>query len=84
MGVYDRIEANTGEFPQEIEPDFWLRDGVYWSSVIECNDTVDFTYEVDNRRFSGSSYDLEVSLWHNEEKLANFLTEEISTGSFKR
>jgi len=80
MGVYDKIEVNTGEFPQKIEPDFWLREGTYGSVVIEWDDKADFTYEVDNRRFSSYSSDLEVSLWHNDEKLADILAEEISTG----
>ena len=82
VGTYDNIEIHTGELPQEIEPDHWLREDTYWAWGIEWNDKTDFKYEVDNRRFFGYSSILEVSAWHNEEKLADILSEEISADAF--
>jgi hypothetical protein len=83
LGVYDTIEINTGEYPQEIQPDYWLRGDTYWSAGIEWNDKADFVYEVDNRRFFGYSSNLKVSAWHENEKIADLVTREISASPFE-
>ena len=84
LGVYDTITINTREFPQEIEPDYWLRGDTYWSAGIEWNGKADISYEVDNRRFFSYSSILEVSVWRENEKIANLITREISAGSFEK
>jgi hypothetical protein len=82
IGVYDTIEITTVDYRQEIEPDFWLRDGNNWWLQVEWNGEVHFTYEVDNRRFSGYTSDLEVSAWYGEEKISILLAEQVSIGAF--
>ena len=43
---------------------------------------VSFSYEVDNRRFSHYEADIDVSLWHNQVKLADLQSKTLALGAF--
>ena len=80
MGVYDTLSIKAGEYEQKIEASVWERD--YGSTAVEWGGKAFFQYEVDNRRFSGYTADVEVSVWHSQEKVADLITQELSLGSF--
>ena len=85
IGVYDSFKINNGEYPQEIEPDYWLRQDDYRGFVsVQWDGKADFEYEIDNRRFLGYSAALEVSAWRDEMKLADIISEEVSLDSFTK
>ena len=83
MGVYDNLSITSGEFPQKIEADQWARQEKYGSSAsVERGGKIDFTYEVDNHQFSSYTADVEVSVWHSQEKVADLIAQPMSLGSF--
>lgn len=82
MGVYDKLIVRAGEEEQEIETSFWERD--YWSTAVAWGGKSFFYYEVDNRRFSSYAADIEVSVWHSQEKVRDLLVQPISVASFDK
>jgi hypothetical protein len=82
MGTYDRLEIITGEYTQTIEPEDWPEEVGFRYIGVESDDIINFTYELDNRSFSGYSSGFEVSLWREGEKIKDILTESISIGAF--
>ena len=82
MGIYDSLVIQTGEYEQEIEDTNWDRD--YWSTMVTLGEKAFFSYEVDNRRFSGYKADIEVSVWKNQEKINDILQETVSIDSFDK
>ncbi len=82
MGVYDSLTVRAGENEQKIEASVWERD--YWSTAVEWGGKAFCHYEVDNRRFSSYRADVEVSVWHSQEKVADLITQELSLGSFDK
>ena len=84
LGVYDTIYITSGEQEEKIEPDFWLqRDGTY-STGTNQDEKVFFKYEVDNRRFSSYSADIEVSVWHSQERVYDLLSQQLTIGAFDK
>jgi len=79
MGIYDNLFVTTGEREDEIG-----RDSRPWqqSVAVEWDAQAFFRYEVDNRRFSGYTADIEVSVWHSQEKVADLIAQQISVASF--
>lgn len=82
MGLYDSFRINNGEYPLEIEPDYWVRQDVYWGYNIEWGGTANFTYEIDNRRFSGYSSGINVSFWDGDNKIDDLLSQPVEVDSF--
>ena len=84
MGIYDTINLSSGEREEEIEADHWLQDDIYPSIGISQNEKTAFNYELDNRRFSPYSTEVEVSVWHNLEKVHDLMTEQIQVSAFDK
>lgn len=82
MGVYDTLVVKGGEYEQEIEDNDWERD--YWSAAVGWGEKAHFYYEVDNRRFSAYTADVEVSVWHSLEKVADIPVPSLSIGAFDK
>ena len=82
MGVYDNLDITTGEREETIEADFWLRENYFWSTGVNWDDKVFFNYGVVNRRFSSYSADIEVSVWHNQQKVFDLVSQEVSIAAF--
>ncbi len=88
-GVYDTIYVTAGEREERIEADYWLREGpvppggkaAYYISV-NWEEKVFFRYEVDNRRFSTYSADIEVSVWRMREKVLNLVSQPMVVSPF--
>ncbi len=84
IGVYDTLIIKAGENEQKIEADYWQRGGRDWPLDVEWGGKASFQYEVDNRRFSSYKADIEVSVWHDLEKVSDVLVQSISVGSFDK
>lgn len=84
MGVYDSLVMDNGQVPQKVEADQWSQEryGYLASTGVERGGRVNFTYKVENHRFTEYSETVAVSLWYNQEKVADFLTESISADAF--
>jgi len=84
LGVYDTIYITSGEQEEKVEADFWLqRDGAY-STGANRDEKAFFKYEVDNRRFSSYSADIEVSVWHSQERVYDLLSQNLTIGAFDK
>jgi len=84
MGIYDTIYVTAGEHEQKIEADSWLRQDRYWSTGVERGGKAFFRYEVDNRRFSSYVADIEVSVWHSQERVHDILLQQLAIASFDK
>jgi hypothetical protein len=82
MGVYDTVYVTAGEREQKIESDVWLREDKFWSSGVNRGEKAFFRYEVDNRRFSGYTADIEVSLWRSQEKIQDLISQPLAIDAF--
>ena len=81
MGVYDTLYITAGEREEEIGRDSrpWQR-----SVAVEWGGKAFFRYEVDNRQFSSYAADIEVSVWHSQEKVADLIAQQISVAAFDK
>ncbi len=55
--------------------------GVYYMPA-NRGDNVSFRYEVDNRLFSTYKADIEVSVWHSQEKVLDLIAQPLSISAF--
>ena len=84
MGIYDTIHVTASERPQTIRADVWLRQDPFWSIRVNRNEIASFRYEVDNRQFSSYTADIEVSLWHSQEKVLDLISQQMVIGAFDK
>ena len=84
MGIYDTLYITTGEQEQKIEADHWLRQDRFWSTGVNRGETAFFRYEVDNRQFSSYVSDIEASVWHNQEKVRDLLSQPVALAAFDK
>jgi hypothetical protein len=85
MGFYDTLSLVSGEQTQTISTEQWTQSEQnnypldIWPSV---SGNFSFSYKIDNRRFSSFQADISVSIWKNQEKLADILTKTVNVGAF--
>ncbi len=84
MGIYDTVYVTAGEREEKVEPDSWLKQDRFWAVGVNWDEKIFFDYEVDNRRFSSYSADIEVSVWHSQEKVADLVSQHIQIGAFDK
>jgi len=84
LGIYDTISITTGEREEKIESDFWFQQDVSWSIGTNQDEKVFFSYEVDNRQFSSYSADVNVSVWRNQEKVYDLLSQQLMIDTFDK
>ena len=84
MGIHDTVYITAGELEQKIEADFWQREDGVWSTGTNWGEKVFFRYEVDNRQFSTYSADIEVAVWHSQEKLRDLISQQILVAAFDK
>lgn len=88
LGMYDTFYVTSGEYEQEIGPEYWhgQRPGYSYpfSVGVRWGDTVRFRYEIDNRLFSGYLAQVKASLWKSNEKIKDLLDEDVSLASFDK
>ncbi len=84
LGVYDTIYITAGEREEKVEPDSWLKQDRFWSVGVNWEEKIFFDYEVDNRRFSSYSAEIEVSVWHSQEEVADLISRHMQIGAFDK
>jgi len=84
MGIYDTIYITAGEREEKVEPDSWLKQDRFWSVGVNWEEKIFFDYEVDNRRFLSYSAEIEVSVWHSQEKVADLVSRHMQIGAFDK
>ncbi|MFC2001638.1 hypothetical protein ACFLUZ_03935 [Chloroflexota bacterium] len=84
MGIYDTLYITASEQEQKIEADVWLRQDRAWSTGVNRDEKALFRYEVDNRQFSSYIANIEVSVWHSQEKVRALLPQPISIAAFDK
>ncbi len=88
LGVYDTVYITTGEYPQEIGPDYWQsqrRSFAYPYHIgARWGEPVHFQYEIDNRRFSTYTSTVEVTVWKSNEKVVDLFSQNISVAAFDK
>jgi len=84
IGVYDTLIVKAGEDERKIEADYWQRGDRDWPLDVEWGGKAFFYYEVDNRRFSTYTADIEVSVWHSLEKVSDILLQTVEINSFDK
>ena len=82
IGIYDDLTVTSGEREVTVDAEVWMRNDPYRSTSVEWGEKAFFRYEVDNRRFSTYTADIEVSLWHSQEKVADLVATQLSVASF--
>jgi hypothetical protein len=85
MGLYDTATITVGEFPQTIGFEQWqeqARNNFIPSTGIGYGQQGVFRYEIANRRFSAYNSDINVSVWRNQQKIADILTEALNVRAF--
>ena len=77
LGIYDTVYIIAGEQEEKIEPDFWLRQEKFGARGVGVSqgEKVFFSSEVDNRRFSSYTVDVEVSVWRSQEKVRDLISQ---------
>jgi hypothetical protein len=85
IGVYDKLLIDNGQFKQTVEADQWAQNekfGGITSTGVDRTGRADFTYTVENHRFSEYSADIEITLWYNREKTATLFTGKVTAPPF--
>jgi hypothetical protein len=87
MGVYDTVRVTTSqEGEQVMEPESWLHDDYDYRHYVwtEEGGDISFHYELENRRFSDYSADVEAAIWFGETKHSNLISQAVTVPSFDK
>jgi hypothetical protein len=84
MGLYDSLIIKSQEIPENFEADFWLQSNNQAYVQVERDGQIKFNSEVDNRRFSTYTADIEVSVWQVNEKIAVIFAQPVSIAAFDK
>ena len=69
MGLYDTLIMDNGQYQQKVEADQWSqpeRYGYLTSTGVEQGGKIDFTYTIENHRFSEYAAAVSITLWYND------------------
>jgi hypothetical protein len=84
MGVYDTLVMDNGQYPQTVDFAQWAQQEDFgYIMDVDKGGRIEFTYTVQNHRFSEYSAAVAVSLYHGQDKLSDILSQQITVGSFK-
>src|SRR3972149_3696929 len=85
LGVYDSLKADNGNYVQEIPTEQWQNPGRFgpsFSMGIDEAGYLNFTYRVDNRRFTGYSEPVVVTATDTAGATTELLRENLTAGAF--
>lgn len=83
LGVYDSATIKTGEYTRDIEASSWPER--YPNSVSSYADqSVFFTYRIDNRWFTTREATIQASLWQENRKVSDLVSETREIKPFDR
>jgi hypothetical protein len=86
MGLYESLATTGVNYPQQITEDQWQQQDRYGMPglSIERGGDITFQYTVDNRRFSGYTAAIDVTLWYNQEKITDLKSATLELGAFSK
>ena len=88
VGICDTVYVTSGEFEQEIGPDYWqgqTRKYAYpYHISARWGEPVQFRYEIANRRFSTYTATVDASVWKSNEKVIDLFSQNISISNFDK
>jgi len=87
MGVYDTLIMDNGQYQQKVEADQWSQPekyGYLTSTGVERGGRIEFTYSVENHRFSKYTDVVEVTLFYGQDKLADIVKESLAVSAFNK
>ncbi len=97
LGLHDTVYVTAAEQQFTIGEDYWQRVGAVSAPVqgeVDGNayyvyanreEKVSFGYEVDNRQFSTYEADIEVSVWHSQQKVSELIAAQpVSIAAFDK
>lgn len=87
IGVYDSLVMDNGQFKQTVDWEEWANQEKYRTvagTSIERNGQADFTYVIENHRFSEYNGSLEVTLWSNKVKVADLISQPFTIPAFDK
>jgi hypothetical protein len=87
IGLYDTLTMASGEQTQTIAPEQWAtfeKNSYPAQLYLNAAGTVSFSYQIDNRRFSDYHADVTVSLWQNQQKIKDVLSQSVDVKAFKK
>lgn len=86
LGIYDTLEIKAGEQSQTIEVDQWLQQEKFGARRVSANweEKIFLRYEIDNRRFSSYTADIEAAVWHSQEKIYDLVSQHIQIDAFDK
>jgi hypothetical protein len=85
LGLYDTLTMTTGEQTQIISPETWASQNanIYPPQFYGgSGGNITFSYVLDNRRPSSYRSDVSVSIWRNQEKVADVFSTTVDVNSF--
>jgi ABC-type amino acid transport substrate-binding protein len=84
IGVYDTLDMDNGQYRMRIEPDQWDTDryGGLAGTNVDRGGRINFTYTVENHRFSTFKSDIQISLYYLQEKVSDVYSGEIEAAAF--
>jgi len=83
LGVYDSATVKTGEQTQEIEAGAWPERYSY-SVSSQADQSVFFRYRIDNRRFISYPTTVNATLWQENQKLSDLVSETRDIKAFSK
>jgi hypothetical protein len=83
MGIYDTAYVTAGGWEQPFDWHWWQRG---WTAHVGARwgETVHFRYEIENRRFSSYFTPVQASVWKENEKVLDLLSEDKSIEPFDK
>lgn len=84
MGVYETVTVTTQEREDVIDPEHWLRDDYTGYTWAEEGQDIHFGYELDNRRFTSYSANVEAAVWFGETKQEVLIAQAVTVGAFDK
>ena len=83
LGTFDTLSFTLdGRRTQKVETFEWLRGDRSWADVVSWGKVAIFTYTIGNHQFSPSSFDIDVSLWHDGKEISKLVAQTMSIAPF--
>ncbi|MBA7694313.1 hypothetical protein ES703_102920 [subsurface metagenome] len=84
MGIYDTVYITADDKQSSIEVYQWLRGQGSSAAGTRWGEEAKFEYEIDNRQFATYSANIKVSVWHNQEKVGDLVSQNITVAPFSK
>jgi len=85
LGLHDTLSVTSGETTQQIDAEQWTNQeewGYPPQIGIVYDGKASFSYEIANRRFSSYQTAVDVTVWRDQEKVSDVLSQNINIKAF--